>query len=289
MSDQLVSIVIVTYNRMKELKRAINSILNQSYDHIEIIIVDNGSTDNTVKMIKNDFPDIYLVKMVSNIGCPQGRNIGVDYCQGHIIFFLDDDAWLESNVIKKIIIEFERNSPSLSVIMPNMVEYNSGYITRLVNGDKSYRIYNFLGGVSAIKRNVFKEVGGFIDTFYGSEELFMSILLYSKGYSIKIIGSIFAHHKPSFIRDSNELLIRKIKNDFYWVWIYSPYVVIILIILWKCIVWLGTGVRRKKLLQVLKGIRSGISPPINFMKKNRSPIDIITLFSFLIKRRKSIL
>lgn len=92
--NKLVSAIIPTYNREKTICRAIDSILNQSYKNIEIIIVDDGSTDDTLKLLKKYGSTIRVVNQCHK-GANAARNRGIKEAKGEYIAFLDsDDEWL---------------------------------------------------------------------------------------------------------------------------------------------------------------------------------------------------
>ena len=98
----LVSVIIPTYNREKLISRCIDSILNQTYSNIEIIIVDDCSTDNTEQVVKNyNNEKIKYYKLEENRRACYARNYGIEHSKGEYIAFLDsDDAW-HSNKIEK--------------------------------------------------------------------------------------------------------------------------------------------------------------------------------------------
>src|SRR5687767_4085845 len=92
----LVSIILPTYNRKHLLTRAIQSVQEQNYTNFELIIVDDGSKDNTWEVIKN-FQDsrIHYLRHEANYGAAAARNIGVKASHGNFIAFQDsDDEWL---------------------------------------------------------------------------------------------------------------------------------------------------------------------------------------------------
>ena len=96
-----VSVVIPTYNRVKYLSRAINSVLKQSLPVNEIIVVDNGSTDQTSIFIKQKFPSIKVINEKKR-GVSFARNAGIKNCKNEWIAFLDsDDEWMESKIEKQ--------------------------------------------------------------------------------------------------------------------------------------------------------------------------------------------
>ena len=94
MTNDVISIVIPTYNREKKLKRAIQSVIEQSYKNWELIIVDNYSSDNTEALIENFKNNkIYFYKLNNNGAIAKSRNFGISKSSGHYICFLDSDDW----------------------------------------------------------------------------------------------------------------------------------------------------------------------------------------------------
>ena len=89
-----VSVIIPTYNREKTIKRCIDSIVNQSMPPYEIIVVDDGSTDQTLEILNKFYPDIKVIKQ-RHKGAQAARNAGIHAAQGDYIAFLDsDDEWM---------------------------------------------------------------------------------------------------------------------------------------------------------------------------------------------------
>ncbi len=96
----LVTVIIPTYNRAATIKRAIDSVLRQTYKELELIIVDDGSTDNTVEII-HSYQDkrIKLVCLFGNCGANIARNTGIKLAKGEYIAFQDsDDEWLQDKL-----------------------------------------------------------------------------------------------------------------------------------------------------------------------------------------------
>ncbi len=108
----LISVIIPTYNRAKFLKRAIKSVIQQSWEKWELIVVDDGSTDNTKEVLEEikDRRIIYLYQ--DNKGVSAARNLGISHSQGELIALLDsDDVWkprkLEDHILFHIQGEWE--------------------------------------------------------------------------------------------------------------------------------------------------------------------------------------
>jgi glycosyltransferase involved in cell wall biosynthesis len=103
-SNPVVSVIIPTYNRAKVIGRSIISVLAQTYRDFELIIVDDGSTDNTEEVVKsfND-PRIYYIQKEQNRGVSVARNIGIKAARGDYIAFNDsDDEWLPTKLEKQM-------------------------------------------------------------------------------------------------------------------------------------------------------------------------------------------
>jgi len=92
MNNPLVSIIIPTYNHADYLKKAINSIKNQTYTHVELIIMDDGSTDHT-KDVVSEYDDILYIYQ-ENEGLSAARNNAIPHSKGDYLLFLDADDWL---------------------------------------------------------------------------------------------------------------------------------------------------------------------------------------------------
>ncbi len=90
----LVSVIIPTYNRASDLKRAISSVVGQSYRRWEIIVVDNHSTDGTDVVVSSFCDDRISLKKIDNGGIiAASRNLGLSEAQGELVAFLDSDDW----------------------------------------------------------------------------------------------------------------------------------------------------------------------------------------------------
>src|SRR5687768_435385 len=88
----LVSIVMATYNRATTIERAIDSVLKQTYPNIELIIVDDGSTDNTLEVLaRYKQPSIRVYKHEKNKGVTGAKNSGLDQIKGEWFTILDSD------------------------------------------------------------------------------------------------------------------------------------------------------------------------------------------------------
>ncbi len=108
----LICIIIVNFNGIKWLKRHIESLLTQTYPYIEIFIVDNNSSDQSVSYIYENFQDtrIKVIKCNKNLGFAFGNNVGINKSSDDYLLLLNSDTWVETFLIKRIYSFFINNA-----------------------------------------------------------------------------------------------------------------------------------------------------------------------------------
>lgn len=107
-----ISIIIPAYNVEAYIEKCINSVINQTYDDIEVIIINDGSTDNTAEIIEKYSKIDNRIKIVNkyNSGVSDSRNVGIEMFTGDYVFFLDSDDWVEKDYIIKAVDVLEKNN-----------------------------------------------------------------------------------------------------------------------------------------------------------------------------------
>lgn len=110
MLNPFFSVVIPSYNQGKYLKKALDSVFNQTYNNFEVILIDNNSTDNTKKIIKA-FKKKIIYKKIKNLGViAKSRNKGISISRGKWVAFLDSDDYWEKNKLKNIYKKIKKNN-----------------------------------------------------------------------------------------------------------------------------------------------------------------------------------
>jgi glycosyltransferase involved in cell wall biosynthesis len=107
MKTPLVSILINNYNYGRFLREAIDSALNQTYPHIEVVVVDDGSTDDSQEIVKS-YGDRIVPILKENGGQASAFNAGVEHSKGELLFFLDSDDTFSSKKISKVVDLFQQ-------------------------------------------------------------------------------------------------------------------------------------------------------------------------------------
>lgn len=118
MNEKLVSIVVPVYNSEKTIERCLKSILQNTYKNIEIIIVDDFSSDNSYlicKKLSHQFHNIKIYQNDKNKGVSYTRNIGLSHCRGVYVLFVDSDDWIEKKHISVLVDGIEKNNNALVI------------------------------------------------------------------------------------------------------------------------------------------------------------------------------
>lgn len=132
--DILVSIITVVYNSEKTLEQTIQSVLNQTFNNIEYIIIDGGSTDGTIEVIKKYEKYISFWISEPDKGLYDAMNKGIGYANGEIIGMINSDDWYEINAIELIIEAYKLN--------PEKRIFHGDRFDILENGTKQIRKFN---------------------------------------------------------------------------------------------------------------------------------------------------
>jgi len=185
-----VSVIINAYNEAKDLSECIRSVKAQSMKPFEIIVVDNGSKDNTAMIAKNDGAVVYTI-------VPRSRGLARDYgwrkAKGNIVAYLDADMIVNKDWIKEIVKKFGEGADGvidrIKVWKPNNI------FTQVQDSFYSFRFENnyvpFLAW--AFKKELLKKVGGFKDTWLEDGELGARFL--KAGYRIILADKAIRYHK----------------------------------------------------------------------------------------------
>lgn len=192
-----VSVVLPTFNRANTLGKAIQSVLSQTYENLELIVVDDGSTDNTEEVVKG-FADSRLryVCHGENRGAGAARNTGIKIARGEYIACQDDDSeWLPEKLEKQIK-AFEKALPNVGVVYSGAYAIDGEMRTYLphphLTQKEGYLHKQFLKGMFivqpsvVIRKECFKAVGMYDEKLPSREDWDMWIRL-SKYYDFKFI------------------------------------------------------------------------------------------------------
>lgn len=221
-----VSVIVTVYNTEKYVEECIDSLINQTYKNIEIILIDGGSTDKTPEIChkyESKYKNIRLVQK-ENEGVSSARNRGIKEATGDYILFVDGDDWIESNTIETLVWLEEENEADIAFIIKEGHTYSTGEV--LIDDGKKMLLH--ILNVSAVeiwgklfKKQLFDDIrfpeGKLHEDLYTMPTIFLKckkVVAYHKGlyhYRIREDGLMGSELKGD-LRDLYECWLDGIKK-----------------------------------------------------------------------------
>lgn len=180
-----ITVIIPTYNRYKVLKRALACVFSQSYPPSEVIVVDDGSTDNTAQ-ITIDYPTVkYLYQ--NNNGVSSARNLGIQNAKSDWVAFLDsDDEWRHDKLAQQV--KFHQENPNILMSYTDEIWFRNGVNVKIpkkfqkIGEDvflENLEYCNIAPSSALIHKSIFEDVGVFDESLEVCEDydLWLRILL----------------------------------------------------------------------------------------------------------------
>lgn len=233
MKEPLVTVIICIYNQFEFLDKSLRSIIDQTYKNLQIIILDDNSSDFPTELtlrIINDDPRISYIKIDTQLNVGSVRNLGLLLARGDYIVFVDADDWIEptfiqahinafnysivlSEIDSKVLLEKVRKTPDLVTCK---IWREKPDKTEIVTGDAFFLVGNAFPSIlntnfdserlllhynsSVYKKSVFEQFGGFMDQKILEDAEFITRLCFGN-MAIKILGDPLYHYK----RNANSL------------------------------------------------------------------------------------
>lgn len=203
----MISIIVPVYNSEKYIDKCLDSILNQTYKDLEIVLVNDGSNDQSLKILEKYALRDTRIKVVNqeNKGVAAARNTGLDNATGEYILYVDSDDWIENNMVERMV-ELSANADIVfcgndNAVSPEFVKKIIGITKEIWNKDKI--IYEFLrhkimSGMlwnKLIKRSLTDGCRFNPKTGYGEDAEFLWQVLQNTN-SMIVTNEILYHHVP---------------------------------------------------------------------------------------------
>jgi len=208
-----VSFIVVNYNGKRFLKDCISSICSQTYKDLEIIFVDNGSTDGSVEFVKTSFPEVILVELEKNLGFAGGNNRGLLRCSGDYVALVNNDVVLDDHWLEYAL-EALCSSRSVGMVSTRIFVKGTGVIdsigdrfttaftgTKVGEGcrgslfEKEIKVDGVCAAAALYRREMIDEVGFFDeDLFLNYEDTDLNFRAWLRGWKCRYAGKAVAHH-----------------------------------------------------------------------------------------------
>ncbi len=222
----MISIVIPTYNASKFIPNLMNSIYKQAVDDMEVIIIDDCSTDNTVELVK-EYPARVIV-MEQNGGPAKARNRGVAEAKGDIILFFDSDVLVLDGTVQEVKDYFENDHAANCVIGICATEpLNKGFVPKYMAMFEYIHLLDAVGNnlsvfaprCGAITKALFEKAGGYDESYKGADvEDFELARRINKIDRIELNPKMLVRHQ--FVNNVEEAVKNYFKRAVMWIHLF---------------------------------------------------------------------
>ena len=218
-----VSVIIVNYNGRNFLKQCLVTLLRTDYSNYEIVVVDNASTDGSIKELEKIFgsnPHIKLVKNQDNVGHSEGCNIGVKLTKSRYLVFLDSDIEFEANNWLKELVKVMENNSKVGLAQAKIVlsedrrrldcvcvaidalgTWAAYYGSKEEKLKNNFEIMAASSGCSIVRRTVFNKSGGFDNSYFiYDDDTDLSLRIRMMGYQVLFVPSAMVIHRSGVLR-----------------------------------------------------------------------------------------
>ena len=217
MNKNLISVLLPVFNAEKDINVAIQSILNQSYKDLELLIIDDGSTDNSYQICMNISEQDNRVKVFrnhNNLGLTKSLNLLINESSGKYLARQDADDWSEETRFEKQL-KF-MNDENIDVVYARSVRNDTQNIFPKLS---YYLPLNFvlryknplIHGTMLAKKNIIEKVGGYDEKFIYSQDYKLAFDLINLGFKLRIMKNVL--YKSNFI--NNISTTKKKEQEYY--------------------------------------------------------------------------
>jgi len=224
----LVSVIVLSFNRVNETAECLRSVFEQDYRPFEVVVLDNGSVDGSPAMIKRDFPHTRLIELDENVGACAGRNLALEACHGRFVLQVDNDAVLSANCMRLMARRLSEEK-DLGIAFARIVDPGTGRSYRPGYGnahvDDEFYTWRFHGCAAMIRRRAIEEAGYYLpeEFFRAAEENDLAVRVLDAGYNILYMPAAVARHKLSALaRDTDEIAYLTVRNNLAVAWKFLP-------------------------------------------------------------------
>lgn len=204
MNNTSISVIIPAYNNRDFILQAVSSVLNQTIKASEIIVVDDGSSDNTSDLIKSKFKNQVILLKQKNQGISAARNLGIKKSTGEYIAFLDaDDIWLEDKLEMQL--QALKKHPEVSIVFTQAQNRLNNEMQFEESSNLAYPIVpGFIPSCCFLKREVIEKTGLFDQSVKLGEFAEWYGRAIDQGYKVYMVKKLLVLRR---IHDHNHSLV----------------------------------------------------------------------------------
>jgi len=213
----MISVIVLNRNGKEYLKECLESLKIQTYKDFEVIFVDNGSTDDSIEYVKNNFPEVKILALGKNVGFAKGNNEGIKISQGEYIVLLNNDTKVDRFWLEELYKAISKN-PSIGFCASKIIFYNDqekidsagdgyslcgapfkrGHFEHKNKHNNKEEVFGACAAAAIYRRTMLNDIG-FLDEdfFIGFEDSDLSFRAQLRGYKCLYVPKAIVFHRGS--------------------------------------------------------------------------------------------
>jgi GT2 family glycosyltransferase len=254
MEEPKVVVGIVTYNRSNLLSKSIDSILEQQYSNLLIVVFDNASSDDTQQVLKS-YSTIINYKSEDRVNIVDAKNHLMSTYDGDYFMGIDDDAWtLQNDIISTSVDFLEKNKDVAAIGLDILTPHNHQSVFQQ---KVPFQKGNFVGCGCVLRKTAIKTVNYYSKTigYYGAEEEDLSLKLMNEGFKIIAYPGLFVWHEMTITaRSLNKQWRSQVSNSLVLILKYYPFLLALIVLPYKILIFCFYSIRKGLFFQFLVGV-----------------------------------
>lgn len=219
-SPPLVAAIVLSWNRRDEVLKTVDVLLQDTYPALEVLVVDNASSDGTPDALARRYPEVRVIALSTNRGI-SARDVGMRATDAEYVALFDDDSAPDPGAIAQMVALFEAN-PRLGIVPFNVYggAHPTAHMARMLPRD----LVGYHASGAGLRRRAALGAGGNDrDFFWGAEEWDQAVRILNDGWEIAFDPVIRAHHRTSALhRSSRRLRTQTARNETWIALKYFP-------------------------------------------------------------------
>jgi GT2 family glycosyltransferase len=212
------SVIVLAWNGLQYLPACLDALVAQGYADFEVIVVDNGSTDDSADFVAEHYPQVRLIRNERNLGFAAGNNVGLRAATGDVLVLLNQDTVVQPGWLAALVSAFEDSTVGVAGckildLDGETIQHAGGYLLSPIAEGKHYgfgerdegqydqpREVEYLTGAAlAVRRAVFEQVGGLDERFFPGyyEDTDLCVRIHQAGFKVLYWPAAVVHHHGS--------------------------------------------------------------------------------------------
>jgi glycosyltransferase involved in cell wall biosynthesis len=274
MNHPQAAVVLTTKNRKEDLRKAITSALSQTGATVEVIVIDDGSTDGTSDLVRGEFPSVRLVRCDVSQGYIVQRNHGARLASAPVIFSIDDDAEFSTpRVVADTLKDFSDDCIGAVAIPFINVNRSPKLRQAAPSTSEPYACAAYIGTAHAVRKDLFLCLDGYREQLvHQCEEIDFCVRMLDQGHVVRLGSADPIFHYESPRRSTKRIVVHNARNHILFSWHNVPFPQMPIQMAGATVNLIRHGIRERAPCWTAQGLARGFWTAMTSEAQERKPV-----------------